>query len=266
MNFSITWWFAGKFWSIGTISEIVVSYLKCIQDKFISFTNRSSLLGIFKYDVYRNPNVGIYAKCNDKFVFIPNGFATTKAKNLAEFLKTDYVFTSVANTRLLGPMMVVNNNGLLLPHNCHEEEISHLKKSTGLNVDILDTKHTALGNLICANDKGAVMSPLIPTEYVKKVEDVLRVEVIRKRVAGYHQTGAMTVANSKGGVIHPSTEEEDIKTISHVLGVELEPATINGGSPYLSSGMLVNNNATVVGGLTNGPELVMLTKAFRVED
>jgi len=30
--------------------------------------------------------------------------------------------------------------------------------------------------------------------------------------------------------------------------------------------MLVNNNATVVGGLTNGPELVMLTKAFRVED
>ena len=259
-------WFAGKFWSIGTISEIIVSYLKCIQDKFISFTNRPSLLGIFKYDVYRNPNVGIYAKCNDKFVFIPNGFASTKAKNLAEFLKTNYVFTSVANTRLLGPMMVVNNNGLLLPHNCHEEEISHLKKSTGLNVDILDTKHTALGNLICANDKGAVMSPLIPTEYVKKVEDVLKVEVIRKRVAGYHQTGAMIVANSKGGVIHPSTEEEDIKTISHVLGVELEPATINGGSPYLSSGMLVNNNSTVVGGLTNGPELVMLTKAFRVED
>ncbi|MGI0028069.1 MAG: translation initiation factor IF-6 [Nitrosopumilaceae archaeon] len=223
-------------------------------------------MGIFKYDVYRNPNVGIYAKCNDKFVFIPNGFATTKAKNLAEFLKTDYVFTAVANTRLLGPMMVVNNSGLLLPRNCHEEEISHLKKSTGLNVDVLDTKHNALGNLICTNDKGAVMSPLIPAEYVKQVEDVLKVNVIRKRIAGYHQTGAMTVANSRGGIIHPSTEEEDIKVVSNVLGIELEPATINGGSPYLSSGMLVNNNAIVVGGLTNGPELVMMTKAFRVED
>jgi translation initiation factor 6 len=248
------------------LSKIDISYLKCVQDKFISFTNCFDLLGIFKYDVYRNPNVGIYAKCNDKFVFIPNGFATTKAKNLAEFLRTDYVFTSVANTRLLGPLMVVNNRGLLLPRNCHEEEISHLKKSTGLNVDVLDTKHTALGNLICTNDKGAVMSPLIPPEYVKKVEDVLGVEVIRKRVAGYHQTGAMTVANSKGGIIHPSTEEEDIKTISQVLGVGLEPATINGGSPYLSSGILANNNSLVVGGLTNGPELVMLTKAFRVED
>ncbi len=242
------------------------SYLKCIQDKFISFTNSSDSLGIFKYDVYRNPNVGIYAKCNDKYVFIPNGFAVTKAKNLSEYLKTEYVFTSIANTRLLGPLMVVNNKGLLLPRNCHEEELAHLKKSTGLNVDILDTKHTALGNLICTNDKGAVMSPLIPTEYVKQVEDILGVSVIRKRVAGYHQAGAMMVANSQGGIIHPATEEEDIKTFSQVLGVELEPATINGGSPFLSSGILVNNNSIVVGRLTNGPELVMLTRAFKVKD
>ena len=223
-------------------------------------------MGIFKYDVYRSPNVGIYAKCNDSFVFIPNGFATTKAENLREFLKTEYVFTSVANTRLIGVLMVANNNGILLPRNSLEEEVIHLKKSTGLNVDILDTKHTALGNLICANDKGGIMSPLIPSEFVKKVEDVLGIEVVRKRIAGYHQTGAMAVATSHGGIIHPSTEEEDVKSISQVLGVELEPATINGGSPYVSSGILANNKSLVVGTLTNGPELVMLTKAFKVED
>lgn len=223
-------------------------------------------MGIFKYDVYRSPNVGIYAKCNDSFVFIPNGFAITKVKNLCEFLKTDHVFTSVANTRLLGVFMVINNNGILLPRNSLEEEVVHLKKSTGLNVDILDTKYTAIGNLLCANDKGGIMSPLIPSEYVKKVEDVLGIEVIRKKVAGYYQTGAMAKANSHGGIIHPETEEEDVKTISQVLGVEIEPATINGGSPFVSSGILANNKAMVVGSLTNGPELVMLTKAFKVED
>lgn len=223
-------------------------------------------MGIFKYDVYRSPNVGIYAKCNDSFVFIPNGFATTKVKNLCEFLKTDHVFTSVANTRLLGVLMVVNNNGILLPRNSLEEEVVHLKKSTGLNVEILDTKHTAIGNLICANDKGGIISPLIPSEYVKKVEDVLGIEVIRKKVAGYHQSGAMAKANSHGGIIHPATEEEDVRVISQVLGVEIEPATINGGSPFVSSGILANNKSLVVGSLTNGPELVMLTKAFKVED
>ncbi len=223
-------------------------------------------MGIFKYDVYRSPNVGIYAKCNDSFVFVPNGFTTTKVENLCEFLKTKHVFTSVANTRLLGALMVVNNNGILLPRNSLDEEVTHLKKSTGLNVDVLDTKHTALGNLICVNDTGGIMSPLIPPEYVKKVEDVLGIEVVRKRIAGYHQAGAMAVATSGGGIIHPATEEDDIRVISQVLGVELEPATINGGSPFVSSGILANNSALVVGTLTNGPELVMLTKAFRVKD
>lgn len=223
-------------------------------------------MGIFKYDVYRSPNVGIYAKCNDSFVFIPNGFALTKAQKLCEFLKTEHVFASVANTRLIGVLMVANNNGILLPRNSLDEEVTHLKKATGLNVDVLDTKYTALGNLICANDKGGIMSPLIPPEFVKKVEDVLGIEVIRRRIAGYHQVGAMSVATSRGGIIHPATEEEDIRAASQVLGVELEPSTINGGSPYVAAGILANNTSLVVGSLTNGPELVMLTKAFRIED
>lgn len=224
------------------------------------------LLGIFKYDIYRSPNIGIYSKTNDSFVFIPNGFATTKAKNLAEFLKVEYIFTSVANTRLLGPLMVVNNNGILLPRTALEEELSHLKKSTGLNVDILDTKHNALGNLICVNDKGGIMSPMIPTEFVKKVEDTLGIEIVQRKIAKYHQAGAMAVATSRGGIVHPDTEEKDIKIMSEVLGVELEAATINGGLPYVASGILANNKSLVVGTLTNGPELVMLTRAFRIED
>lgn len=223
-------------------------------------------MGIFKYDVYRSPNVGIYTKVNDDFVFIPNGFAITKAKNLAEFLKTDYIFTSVANTRLLGPLMVINNKGIILPSSVLDDEVTHLKKSTGLNVSILDTKYTALGNLICVNDKGGIMSPMIPNEYVKAVEDSLGIEIIRKRIAKYHQAGAMAIATSRGGIVHPDTEESDIKIMSEVLGVELEAATVNGGIPYVASGILANNKSLVVGTLTNGPELVMLTRAFRVED
>jgi translation initiation factor 6 len=223
-------------------------------------------MGIFKYDVYRSPNVGIYTKVNDSFVFVPNGFASTKAKNLAEFLKTDYVFTSVANTRLLGPLMVVNNKGIILPRSVLDDEVTHLKKSTGLNVSVLDTKYTALGNLICVNDRGGIMSPMIPSEYMKTVEDALGIEIIQRKIAKYHQAGAMAVATSRGGIVHPDTEETDIKIMSEVLGIDLEAATINGGIPYVASGLLANNKSLVVGTLTNGPEMVMLTRAFRVED
>lgn len=197
---------------------------------------------------------------------MPNGFASTKARHLADFLKADYIFTSVANTRLLGPLMVVNNHGIILPRTSLEDEVNHLKKSTSLNVAILDTKYTALGNLICVNDKGGIMSPIIPSEYVKKVQDILGVELIQKKVARYHQAGVMAVATSHGGIVHPDTEEDDINAMSEVLGVRLEAATINGGIPYVASGILANNKSLVVGTLTNGPELVMLTRAFKVED
>ena len=158
--------------------------------------------------------------------------------------------------------MVLNNHGILLPRTSSPEEIENLRKHTDLNVKKIDTKYNALGNLICANDKGGIVSPIIEKEYIKEIKDVLDIEVMQKKVAGYHQVGAVMQANNLGGVIHPETDEEDIKKFSNILGVNIEPSTINGGTPFVSSGMLVNNNAIVVGNLTNGPEIMMLTRAF----
>jgi len=219
-------------------------------------------LDIIKYDVYSGPNIGIFTSVNDKFVFIPNGFAKTKAENLARYLQTEYLMTPVANTRLLGILMVLNNHGILLPKTSSPEEIANLRKCTDLNVKILDTKYNALGNLICVNDKGGIISPIIEKEYIKEIEDTLDIEVMQKRIAGFHQVGAVMKANNHGAVIHPEADEEDIKNFSKILGVNIEPATINGGIPFVSSGMLANSNAVVVGNLTNGPEIMMLTRAF----
>ena len=220
------------------------------------------MLDIIKYDVYSGPNIGVFTSVNDEFVFIPNGFAKTKAENLAHYLQTEYLMTPVANTRLLGILMVLNNHGILLPKTSSPDEIANLRKCTDLNVKILDTKYNALGNLICVNDKGGIISPIIEKEFIKEIEDVLDIEVIQKKVAGFHQVGAVMEANNLGGIIHPEADEEDIKNFSNVLGVNLEPATINGGIPFVSSGMLANSNAVVVGNLTNGHEIMMLTRAF----
>ena len=219
-------------------------------------------MDIFKYDVYSGSNIGIFTSVNDKFLFLPNGFAETKAENLAHYLQTECIMTPVANTRLLGILMVLNNHGILLPKTSSPDEIANLRKCTDLNVKILDTKYNALGNLICVNDKGGVISPIIEKEHIKEIEDTLDIEVMQKRIAGFHQVGAVMKANNHGAVIHPEADEEDIKNFSNVLGVNIEPATINGGIPFVSSGILANSNAVVVGNLTNGPEIMMLTRAF----
>ena len=219
-------------------------------------------MDIIKYDVYSGPNIGIYTKVNNQFVFVPNGFAKTKAENLANYLQTDYLTISISNTRLLGILAVLNNHGMLLPNTCSQGEIDHLKKHTDLNIKLLDVKYNALGNMICVNDKGGIVSPTIDKKYVKEIEDVLDIEVIQKKIAGFYQVGAVMSATSNGGIIHPLTDEDDVSTFSNILGVKIEPATINGGIPFVSSGILANDNAIVVGTLTNGPEIMMLTSAF----
>ncbi len=217
---------------------------------------------IVKYDVYRGPNIGIYTSANDDFVFIPNGFTRTKAETLAGHLGVEYKNISVGNTRVIGALMIVNNHGLLLPQTAYPDEIELLEKTAGLNVEVLETRHNALGNMMAVNDRGAIVSPLIERESLRKIEQALDVEVIQRRVAGYNQVGAVVRANSEGGIIHPETDGEDIKTFSNILGVNLEPATINGGVPFVASGALVNNKTAVVGSFTTGPEIMMLTRAF----
>lgn len=219
-------------------------------------------MDITKSEVYSGPNLGVYVRVNDTKVLVPMGYARTKAERLAKYFGAEPVFTSVANTRLLGALCVMNNKGMLIPKTAYEDEYKLMKKETGLEVGVLDSKFTALGNVICANDRGAIASPWLSKNDCTTIGDVLGVEVVQKRIAGLNQTGVMMVANNSGAAIHPEADEEDMKAFANVMGVKIEHSSINNGIPYVSSGILANNHAVVVGSLTTGPEIMMLTRAF----
>lgn len=221
-------------------------------------------MGIFRYDLYKSPNVGIFAKSNDKFVLLPFGYAETKLKKITEIMETEPIYVSIAGNRIIGPMVVLNNHGMILPSTASEDELIYLKRLTGLNVAKLDSKYTAVGNLISANDKGAIISPLFKGELDKYIGDILGVEAHTMSVAEFNQTGSTVVSTNTGAAVHPKATEQEVEVISSVLKVEAEPLTINGGIPYLSSGMVWNSKSLIVGSLTTGPELIMLSRAFRM--
>jgi translation initiation factor 6 len=221
-------------------------------------------LGIHRYDVYKTPNIGLFVRTNDKIIIIPFGFAETKTTKLMQHLQVEEkAYASIAGTRLIGPMTVMNNNGILVPSIASEEEIQILKQASGLNVDRLKSKFTAIGNLISTNDNGALVSPLFKGEVDQQIQDVLGVPVASMTVGGFIQVGSMVVATNTGAAVHPKATEEEIKVISETLQVEVEPLTVNGGIPFLSSGIIANSKSVIVGGLTSGPELIMLSRAFK---
>ena len=219
-------------------------------------------MDIIKYDVYRGPNLGVYIAVNDSIGLVPMGFAKTKSDKLAEYLDIEIFSTAIANTRLIGALSIMNNKGILLPTTAYQNEYDFLKEATDLEVGVLDTKFNALGNVICTNDKGAVVSPWLSKEDCQTISDVLGVEVIQKKIAGFNQVGSVMVANDSGAAIHPEANEEDMKTFANLLGVKIEQSSINNGIPYVASGVLANNHSLVVGSLTTGPEIMMLTRAF----
>jgi translation initiation factor 6 len=219
---------------------------------------------IHKYDVYRSPNVGLFVRTNNDTLLLPFGFAETKAKKLIEYLDVEKIIhVSIAGTRLMGPMMVMNNNGILLPYTVSDDEIRILKQ-TGLNVDRLKSKFTAIGNLISANDKGALVSNLFKGEADQNIKDILGVPLQTFSIGGYVQVGSMIVATNAGAIVHPLANDSEISRISEILQVEAEPATVNGGSPFLSSGIIANFSSVIVGNLTTGPELIMISRALKV--
>ena len=222
-------------------------------------------MAIFRYDIYKSPNIGLFVKANDSIIITPLGFAETKKNRLKEYLEVEeQVSTSIAGTRLIGAMTVMNNNGILVPPIASDEEIQILKEATGLNVESLKSKFTAIGNLIATNDNGALVSPLFKGELDQQIRDVLGVPVHSITVGRFIQTGSMVVATNTGAAVHPKSTEEEIEVISEALQVQVEPLTINGGVPFLSSGIIANSKSVIVGSLTSGPELIMLSRAFRV--
>ena len=121
--------------------------------------------------------MGLFLRTNDDTLLLPFGFAETKAKKIKEYLDVEKIMhVSIAGTRLIGPMAVMNNNGILLPATVSDDEIRILKQ-TGLNVARLNSKFTAIGNLISANDKGAIVSNLFKGEADQNIKDILGVPI-----------------------------------------------------------------------------------------
>ena len=81
----------------------------------------------------------------------------------------------------------------------------------GLDAERIPDRFTAVGNIILANDYGAIVNPLLSDESVDLITQILDVEVLKGSIAKFKITGAVAVATNKGVLLHPSASQEDIR-------------------------------------------------------
>ncbi len=215
-------------------------------------------------DIIGSPNIGAYALATDQYVILPSETPSSKAKRITETLSGTIIYTSIGGSILIGVLAVANSNGVILPHYATDEEVEAIRSAAHVNVDRIESKRTALGNLVLANDHGAVADPQLMRQasVVKKIGDILGVEVVEGEVAGLPYVGSLTVATNKAALAHPMLKDNEQKQLQNVLKVPVEVGTVNSGVPFVKSGLLVNEHGAVVGSETSGPEIFIISNLF----
>lgn len=216
-------------------------------------------------DVLGSPNIGIYCFCTENLVIVPLGVTVKKMRKFAEALEVENRSTNIGGCRLLGALIAGNSNGVVLPHSAEQHEVQILKSNLDINVQVIPEKRNALGNMILANDKGAVVDLQLSRTTLESISDVLGVEVVTGEILGLPCVGAFAASTNNGVLAHPSIREDEKRKIQEVLKVPVETGTINGGVPYVKIGMIANSKGAVVGTSTTGPELMAITRTLGIE-
>ena len=221
-------------------------------------------MAVYLSSIVGSASIGVYSIANDRFVVVPQMVPLKKAERTAEWLKVQLVHTSIGGSVLAGALACANSNGILLPNSVREEELAVIKAEFDGNVKIMDTRKTAYGNLVLANDNGAVVDPRFKEPEMRQIGEALGVDVVSGEIAGLPYVGSLAVATNKGVLAHPLLQDDERKVLEDVFKVPVDVGTINCGIPYVGTGLIGNLHAAVAGSMTTGPEMFIIGNALDV--
>jgi translation initiation factor 6 len=221
-------------------------------------------LAIYLTSIIGSASIGVYSLATEKMLIVPKSVPTKKAERLSQWLKVTLVHTTIGGSILAGALACANSNGILLPSFVREEELQSIRCGFKGDMTVMETKKTAYGNLVLANDHGAIVSPRLKSSEVETISEALCVEAVPSEIAGLPYVGSLAVATNKGVLAHPLLKESERKILENVLKVQVDVGTINCGIPYVGTGLIANSHAAVAGLLTTGPEMFIIGNALDV--
>ncbi len=217
---------------------------------------------VAKLNLYGNPNIGVYLTATDSYVLVPDDIGGSEEEVIREVLGVDSIVRlRIHGMRLVGVMAGGNSNCVALPRDATlEAEV--VKKRLDVNVVLLPSRNNAIGNVMVANDRAALVFPGMEDEAVKALRECLGVEVEKGSIAGVQTVGAALVVTNRGGVVHPEASEDEIRFLEELFRVPIEPATINFGVELVRTGLVANSYGALVGEDTTGPEIARIQLAL----
>jgi translation initiation factor 6 len=178
-----------------------------------------------------------------------------------ESLQVPVIKTPISGSSLAGALAVGNSRGFLVSRYAFNTEVNAIKEF-GLEVERIPDRLTAVGNIILANDHGAMVNPLLSDEAVDVVCETLDVEVVRGSIANFKITGSVAVVTNKGAMVHPQATSDELDFLEKTMNVPVDVGTVNQGMKLVGAGTVANSNGVLVGEKTTGPEMARIEESL----
>jgi len=217
----------------------------------------------FKTNFSGDPNLGLYGFATDSYCLMGyNNWGIFK--KVKDILRVKTIETTIDWTVFVGLFSAGNKNGLIISHLVNHHELKKLKENLDVNIEIIKSRETAIGNLVLCNDKGCLISENLRS-HKRQISDALDCEVVVGKIAGLEIVGSAAVTSNVGCLCHRNTTEEEIKKVEDILKVKVDIGTVNYGSPYIKAGIIVNSNGYVISEESTGAELGRTWEVFAEE-
>ncbi len=214
-----------------------------------------------RIDIVGNPNIGVFIQATDDFVIVPYNLIDEKVKLVEEILEVPAVKSSISGSSLIGSLSVANSNGIVVSPHVLYREVKQFE-DLGLEVAAIVGNYTAVGNIVAANDSGAIASPFLSEDAINVLENTLDVDVESTSMVGSDIIGSLISVTNKGFLISGKAVENEVDFSRKVFGVEGDVGTVGKGISLVGACSIANSNGAIVAKSSTGPEMARVEEAL----
>lgn len=201
-------------------------------------------------------NLGLFGFATDRYCVV--GASPKNPKKVKEALKVPIIKSSMLGTDLTGVFSTGNSDGIIVADMLSDYEIEKLKEK--VNVLVLDTRYTAIGNLVLMNDYGCVISKLIKKEK-NRIERFFGLDCAISNLK-LNVIGSLAIATNRGCLVYPEIKENYAKEIERALKVKVDIGTANFGSMFVGSCLIANSYGLLVSNRATGVEVARIEETL----
>lgn len=208
-----------------------------------------------------NPNIGMHMFANDKFCLIGPEVKKEIITQIEEVLQVPIYKVTTLATNLIGVFVAGNNEMLIIPelYDYEEKEFKKICEAHEVDLHIISEKQNTFGNNLCLGEDKIIVNGSYNKSFLQGLADTTQLNVVPLENKEFNSAGAI-VKQIKGKffVSQEVNEEEVQEFINEITDV----GTVNGGSNFVSSGIIGNSHGLLLGSASTTIEIQKIVEAF----